>query len=253
MRNLLFILMLIASTTLRAQFGSNTFGGQLDPNQVVGGRYANQVAGYSSKGKLQGGGILDSVIAQTLGLDTTLSGLQLAAFTQQGHLVPHGPIAGPGWLLSGNSGLSYPGNFLGSTDGSPVVIANPLDSGLMEFASFGKPGKGIVLSANNVFLGSYTGVKIAKFASGDTSFNVQHLFTYDDGSGKENLVLSTTDQNGTAHWKVNTPAFDSATIYSFVSPLVGQTYYCTNCTGNQPNQFTGGLVSWTGSLWRRNF
>lgn len=62
--------------------------------------------------------------------------------------------------------------------------------------------------------------------------------------------------DSTTYFGINTPALDSITIYA-LTPIIGQTYFCTDCTGN-PYVATwatliGGLITWTGSLWRRNF
>lgn len=59
-----------------------------------------------------------------------------------------------------------------------------------------------------------------------------------------------------SNWDISTPALDSATIYALAAAQTGQTYYCTNCRGNvgvSGPALVGGLVSWTGALWRRNF
>lgn len=72
-----------------------------------------------------------------------------------------------------------------------------------------------------------------------------------DGTQGANKIF-TSNATGSGSWQINTLPLDSAQI-SALSPVQGQTYYCTNCMGNAPNYFIGGLVSYTGSLWRRNY
>jgi hypothetical protein len=74
-----------------------------------------------------------------------------------------------------------------------------------------------------------------------------------DSTARFGRVLMATDTFGNARWQLNTPSLDSTSLYALTAVPTGQTYYCTNCHGNAPNYLTGGLVSYNGSLWRRNF
>lgn len=53
-----------------------------------------------------------------------------------------------------------------------------------------------------------------------------------------------------ATFQANIPALDSAQISAIISPQIGQTFFCTDCSNAQG---TGLNAQWTGSLWRKRF
>lgn len=109
---------------------------------------------------------------------------------------------------------------------------------------------------------SHSGVRdeIWRVDSNGLTYNENHANVFNLSNGQlhytnntqANGFVLTSDANGAGNWLPNTPVLDSATIYG-LTPTTGQTYTCSDCTGNLPLQLTGGLVTWMGSFWRRNF
>ena len=72
--------------------------------------------------------------------------------------------------------------------------------------------------------------------------------TFQLTTGGSNNYVMVSDGSGNGTWQVNTWAqLDSVSIYA-LTPAKPIQYYCTNCTGNG---FTGHVIAYIGSAWRR--
>lgn len=103
-----------------------------------------------------------------------------------------------GWELTGNTGISYPTQFIGTTDGNLFVMQNLTDSIALQMGIIGGK-KEMALSAPIFLFNNLAGTKYGTFSQKDTSFNVSHKFTYTDGNQFTGYVL-TSDNNGVGHW-----------------------------------------------------
>ena len=114
-----------------------------------------------------------------------------------------------GWLLSGNSGTDTSTNFIGTTDGKPLVIkVNKTISGIIDNSSNGNTGLGFGIFLSNTTGRFNTEIGYQALVSNttgnaNTGNGYQALWSnttgnFNTGNGFQTLISNTTGKNNTA-------------------------------------------------------
>lgn len=192
---------------------------------------------------------------------------------------------GSGWGLTGNAGTEPIVNFIGTTDSTGIMImADAKDSKEIGITlqSSSQDAVGIYLWGTAIYepaifmrgdnVGDAIGIEF--LANNSSASNPAFYITGDNNdttgadirihsyNGKLKLTginedigvggILSLDSFGYAKWTFpNTAPLDSATIYA-LTPSIGTTHYCTDCTPTD-NSSGGCVVTYNGSLWKRNW
>jgi hypothetical protein len=111
-------------------------------------------------------------------------------------------------------------------------------------------GANTVANASNINYSVALGALATIYSSNQLAIspNIQNILWQGHPSAL-GAVVSDSTGNGNLILTANIIPLDSAQIVAIVSPKVGQTFFCTNCSNNS---FNNGLnAQWTGSLWRK--